>query len=339
MTSTFIYPDTMELSLIEQEKLPRLLAQRPIFDFFPLDTVDDWAISWEQLDAYRGLQQVRGINGAPPKIAKQGAKRFIMEPGVYGEFELIDERELTRRRQYGTLDQSIAISDLVMQAQDRLLQRRLDRIELIGWTLMATGTFAVAGPSGAILHTDSYTTQSFSATVSWGAFATSTPLMDFRSVKLLGRGKSVSFGADAEAYMNSGTANKFYSNTNSADLYGRRTQGLGTYNSPSQINQLLLGDNLPQIVEYDETYLDDSGTYHLFIPDNKVIVVGRRPSDVPVGRYIMTRNANNSDLSPGAYTRVIDRAEDTVPRSIEVHDGHNGGPALEYPSAVVVMSV
>lgn len=339
MTSTFIFPDTMELSLIEQEKLPRLTAQRPAFDIFPLDTSDDSIIAWEQLDSFHGLQQVRGLNGAPPKIQKQGAKRFIMEPGTYGEFENIDERELTRRRQYGTLDQSIVIDDLVANAQDRLLERRLDRIEWIIWTLLATGTFSVAGPAGSVLHNDSYTTQSFNAGVSWGTFATATPLADFRSMKLLGRGKSVRFDATAKAYMNSSTANNMYSNTNASDLYGRRTQGLGTYNSPAQINTLLTGDNLPQIVEYDETYLDDTGTFQLFIPNNKVILVGTRPSNVPVGRYVMTRNVNNPDLSPGAYMKVIDRGEDQVPRSIEVHDGHNGGPALEFPSAVVVASV
>lgn len=339
MTTTYVFPDTQELTLIEQEKLPRLTAMRPIFDIFPLDEVDDSIIAWEQMDSYHGLQQVRGLNGAPAKIAKQGAKRFIMEPGSYGEFEEIDERELTRRRQYGTIDQAIVIDDLVAQAQDRLLERRLDRIEWIGWTLLATGTFSVAGPAGSILHTDAYTTQSFAAPTTWATFASATPLMDFRNAKLLGRGKSVRFDASAKAYMNSTTANNMYSNTNSADLYGRRTQGLGTFNSPEQINQLLLGDNLPQIVEYDETYLDETGTYQLFIPNNKVIVVGTRPSNVPVGRYMMTRNANNPDLAPGAYMKVIDRGVDSVPRSIEVHDGHNGGPALEYPSAVIVMSV
>jgi hypothetical protein len=53
----------------------------------------------------------------------------------------------------------------------------------------------------------------------------------------------------------------------------------------------------------------------------------------------MTRNANNPDLAPGPYMRVIDTGEIVIPRSIEVHDGHNGGPVIYFPSAVVVMSV
>ncbi len=339
MPTDYVFPDSIELRLIEQDKIARITQERPIFDIFPVEEVDDWVIAWEQIDSWKGLQQLRGINGAPPKVSKVGANRFMEEPGVYGEFELIDERELTRRRKFGTFGQPINIDDLVVSAQDRLLLRRYDRIESIGWTLLAAGTFSVPSVSGAIAHTGSYNMQTYAPTVPWATAATAAPLMDFRNVKLLGRGHSVTFDRSAQAYMNSSTANRLYGNQNSSDLYGRRTQGLGTYNSPEQINQLLLGDNLPQIVEYDETYLDETNAYQLFIPTGTVIVVGRRPSGVPVGNYMMTRNANNPSLTPGAYTKVIDRGEDTVPRSIEVHDGHSGGPTLLYPSAVVRMQV
>jgi hypothetical protein len=36
--------------------------------------------------------------------------------------------------------------------------------------------------------------------------------------------------------------------------------------------------------------------------------------------------------------KVVDDAN-RVPRTIEVHDGHNGGIAFFWPSAVVVMTV
>jgi hypothetical protein len=272
-------------------------------------------------------------------VSRVGAKRFVETPGVYGEFSLIDEIELTRRRQWGTIDTLVNINDLVMGEQDRLLMRRLDRIETIIWTLLTTGTFSVAGPTGTTLHTASYTTQTYSAGVAWGTSATATPLADFRAVALLGRGYSVMFNQDATAYMNQGTLNKMLTNTNSADLFGRRTAGLGTYNTPGQVSQLLQGDLLPSIQVYEGGYYDSSNTWQKYIPDNKVVVIGRRPSGVPIGKYMMTRNANNPGSAPGAYTKVIDRGEDAVPRSVEVHDGHSGGPALLFPSSVVLMSV
>jgi len=67
-------------------------------------------------------------------------------------------------------------------------------------------------------------------------------------------------------------------------------------------------------------------------------VVGKRPGGQMVGEYRMVRNANNPNDAPGAYTHVI-VPKDHLPVSIQVHDGHNGGPVIQYPSSVVVMSV
>jgi hypothetical protein len=96
---------------------------------------------------------------------------------------------------------------------------------------------------------------------------------------------------------------------------------------------------LPKIVIYDEGYIDESNTFQLFVPNNKVVVIGKRPAGQTVGEYIFTFNANNPGGTPGPYMKIIDRGEETVPRKIEVHDGHNGGPALYFPGSIVVMTV
>jgi len=104
-------------------------------------------------------------------------------------------------------------------------------------------------------------------------------------------------------------------------------------------------DNLPNIVPYDMGYLADpatpggASTFVPFIPDATAIVIGKRTDGAPIGNYQMVRNATNPDMGPGAYMKVIDRGEIQVPRAIEVHDGHNGGPAIFFPSAIVRMSV
>jgi hypothetical protein len=272
-------------------------------------------------------------------VKKVGVNRFEVRPGVYGEFIRIDEVELTRRRQIGTFGTPIDVSDLVLEAQNHLLVRRLDRIEQIGWDLLTTGTYSVPAPDGVTLKTDSFTLQTFTASVTWATEATATPLGDLRSVQLLHRGHSVSFGAKAQAFMNQNTFNNLISNVNPDDLYGRRTSGLSLVNNLKDLNALLAGDGLPQLVIYDEGYLDDTGTFQLFIPNDKVVVVGKRPAGQRVAEYRMTRNANNVDLAPGPYMRVIDEGEYKVPRVIEVHDGHNGGPVVFYGSAIVVMNV
>lgn len=334
----FIYPTQTELRTIAQIKLPRLAQNRVAFDIMPMRDTDAYLLEWEQKDIFKGLQQARGLNGRPAQVPGIGGARYQVQPGVYGEYELIDEQELTTRRPWGAFTGTVNINDLVAEKQEHLLTRRLDRIEWIIWQLLLNGTFTVPMPNGAVAHVDSFTTQSYSAGVAWGTAATATPLADLRAVKLKSRGYSVNFGAGSKLYVNQVTANQILGNLNAADLYGRRTSGLATINSPGEVQQLLTGEGLPTIVPYDEGYYDENGVWQLYIPNNKAILIGSRTDGAPVGEYRMVRNVNNPGMSPGAYTKVVDDPNRT-PRSVEVHDGHNGGPVLYYPSAIVVMTV
>lgn len=337
MTTNYVYPTNSELQLVAAEKTPVLTQDDPLFDIMPIVDVDAYELTWEQLDNFTGLQQVRGLNGQPGNVEAVGANTFRIKPGVYGEFATIDEEELTARRQFGTFATPIDITDLVMTRQDQLLNRRIDRIRQIGWTLLTTGTFSVSNNRG-VVHTDSYTVQTYNAST-WATINTATPLADSRGVQLLGRGKGVSFGAGAKEYMNRVTFNNFIANTNASDLYGRRTTGLSTVLSLNDANALLAGEDLPQIVVYDEGYLNDAGTFVPFIGNGISVVVGKRQGGQKIADYAMTRNANNPNLEPGAYMKVVDNVDRDVPRLIAVHDGHNGGPRIYYPGSIVIKDV
>lgn len=335
---TYVYPNNAELFEVQQKLLPVLTMADPIFDIMPIVNKDAHLVMWEQEDDYIGLQQLRGINGAPRLVQAVGGKRFQIVPGVYGDLANVDELEITSRRAFGDLSASpINISDLVMKRQAQLMTREINRIKAIGWTLIATGTFSVSGPDGLAGHTDTFSLQTFAGS-DWSTVATATPLVDFRAAKLLQRGFSVSFGREAKAYANSTTVNRMLNNTNSSDLHGKRQGGGDTFNSLMNVNNVLLDNDLPMVVEYDGGYLNDSGTFVNFIPDDKVVLVGARTDGGRVAEYQMTRNANNPSEGPGAYTKVVDDPN-KVPRCIEVHKGHNGGPAIYFPSAIVIMSV
>lgn len=335
--ATYSFPTAAELYEVEQELLPRLQEGRDIFDIFPIVETDADVVLWDQKDNYRGLMSVRGLGGDPPRVKPIGHKRYRMEPGYYGEFVSLDEAELTRRARIASVTEYMPIDDMVVDADQLLLERQLDRQELIGWTLLATGVFSVIGPTGAVVHTDAYTTQAFTAVVPWATSATATPLADFRSVQILARGHGVSFGRDARAYMNRTTWNNMISNTNNSDLYGRRQAGFGTFNNIQDVNSLLTGDDLPSIVVYDQVYLTEAGAATLFIPNNKVVVVGKRRNQKNLGSWRLTRNINSPDLA-GQYSKVIDHGERMVPRRIDVHRGFSGGIAFEFPASVVAMS-
>ena len=89
MATDYLIPTTMELKAIEQDLLPRLTMERPVFDFFPISESDDSVVAWEQLDNFKGLQAVRGIGGAPSKVIRGGVSRYVMEPG-----SLVMERKM-----------------------------------------------------------------------------------------------------------------------------------------------------------------------------------------------------------------------------------------------------
>lgn len=335
MAVTYTFPQSEELRLIEQELLPQLEQDDPILKEFPTTEVRADRIRWEQMDNFKGLQQLRGLNGAPNYVQRVGGKEYDFVPGVYGEFTTIDEKELTTRRQWGTFGDPISIDDLVSVSQAYLLQRRLDRLRQILWSLVTTGTFSIPHPRGGVMHTDVFNIQTFDSTVGWPTFATATPFADIRALALKYRGKSVDFGKGARLYINRTTLNNLLLNQNPADAYGRRLPAGATINQLDEAQGILTANDLPQIVAYDGGYIDEAGVFQLFIPDNKGVLIGRRTNGANLGEYRMTINANNPNLEPGAYTRVIDHGELSVPRRIDVHDGHNGGPVIYFPSAIV----
>lgn len=334
----YTFPQDAELREIEQDLLPVLTQSDPIFRHIPITTADTDILMWEAYNNYTGLQGVRGLDGKPTRVKAIGAKRYIAEPGYYGEFMTIEEQELTRRRPIGQFSGAINITDLVRRRQDQLLNREIMRIRQIAWTLLTTGTFSVLGEGGNVIHTDSYTMQTATAAVSWATYATATPLKDFRAIQLLSRGTSTVFNQASTAYMNRSTFNTLLSNTNANDLAGRRVTGLLSPLNMDEINRILLGEGLPQIEVFDEGYLDESGVFQLFLPENKVLIVGARTNNARLGEYRMTRNANNPDMGPGSYVKVVDETN-VVPRQIQVHRGHNGGPVLFFPKGFVLMSV
>lgn len=347
---SFAYPTNTDLMLIEQEKLPRLIADRTVFDFFRIVEKRASSVTWDQKDSYLGLQQVRGLNGQPSRVMSLGGRRFEMQPGYYGDWYDLNEQDLTTRRQYGTANTPVDISDLVMEGSEYLQNRFLDRVEYNAWNAVS-GLIQVFD-KGRILHQDVWSPQTYAAAFAWSDPVHSTPLQDMRNCRLLQRGQSASFGSNAKLYINQQQADYAMANTNPADLYGKRTSGLATIMTMDQINVVLAGEGLPQIVVYDEGYLADlapgvdpstlanfRSQFQPFIPLGKGYLIGKRPGNAPVGEYVMTTNINNPDGKPGQYTKIIDKGETEVPRSIQVHNGHNGGPAIMYPGAVVIMSI
>lgn len=345
---TYVYPTNLELQLVDQNLLPVLELADPIFELFPVREHDAARVAWEQEDDYQGLMQMRGYEGAFPSVNGTAVKRYSADPGVYGEFDVISEQELTERRGFGQLGTPIDISDLVLRRHAKLATRHYNRMSWILWQLLVTGVYNIVGPTGAVIKRDAYAPQTYSAGTTWATHATAGPLADFRAVTLLHRGHSVSFGANATAFMNLSTFNDMIANSNTNDLGGRRTTGLQTIEGLDDYNKLALKDNLPQVKIWDEGYKSDgtdgqtAGTFSTFIADGKVVVVGRRTNGAPLGEFQLTRNASNADMGSAPLVKVVDTGageNEQPPRLIKVFRGFNGGPSVTMPGSIVVMSV
>lgn len=336
------FPTAAELKEIEKDKLAVLTMDDPIFKLLPIVTEDVAELMWEQEDNFTGLQNVRGLNGQPGRVARVGGKRYKCEIGFYGDFEIVDEEEITKRRMYGTFEQVISIDDIIVRRQEYLLQREIDRMRKIGWDLLSAGTFSSTNAAGQIIHTDTFPIQTQTGS-DWSNVATATPLADFRAQKLKARGHSIRLDKSATAYMNMTMLNYMLNNTNVADLYGKRMDMGATFNSLEDINKVLAAEDLPQIEVYDETYfVEGSSSPTLFLPNDKVVTVGKRINNQPIGDFAQIRNANNANAEPGPYTIVTDTLSNSttpVPRNIRIDRGWSGGTRLYYPSAVVSMDV
>jgi hypothetical protein len=342
----FTYPTSSSLMKIEQDKMAVLRPSAAIAKVFPEMTEDSWLIAWEQLDNYAGLMQPRGLNNAPLPVKPIGIREMVTTPGVYSDMLLIDERKLTTRRQIGTYGTPADVSDLVTEGSDQLASRDFSRVDYMCWTLLQTGTYSATDRRGVVVHQIQYAPQTYNAGVGWGTTATATPLADFRTVNNLGGlGTDARFDASAVAYMTRAKYNQLISNTNAADLGGRRDQYGATYNNLGDVNRLFLAQDLPQIEIVQDGFFDDvptSGTYGQFVKyllDNKVVVVGKRPTG-SVGRFYLVKNVNNPTGAPGRYFKINDLGIDASgPRRIELHRGHNSAPVILFPRAIYVMNV
>ncbi len=341
--STFLYPQLREMRELGPTLAASTVKIDPILDrVFPVVNVNAPMLQWSVDADDFGLQQLRGLDGSPLGVTRLGKTHYVERPGYYGEFETITETELTERAGSVMGDVSIDVGDLVAEAYRQLNSREATRIRKICWDLISTGTFTVSGKESTLVHTGTYTLQTYSAS-DWNTTTTSTPLVDFRAVQAKGPEYGTNFGSQSIAVMNRRNANLLFSSTTSTDIFGRRTSGGGTVMNNEEVNRVLMGEDLPQVVVMDDGYKNDSGTFTRFVPDDTVIIIGVRQTGDQIGQYRMTRNLNNPGGAPGHYEYIKDyangiNAPKQTPPKIEIHAGHSGGPVLFRGGSIVVMS-
>lgn len=346
----FVYPEALQFFEIQQDLMPRDEASRAGLKILPNKDAPTFKIRWSQDDNNYGLMAFRGLNGRPTKVNRLGTNVFEQEPGVYGEFQEIEEQELTERAAISDITKPIPIDELIFKANNQIIQHQSERKEFSVWQLLLNGTYSVPGPgpNGVMIYTDTYPVQTYSPVIPWSATTTATPIANLQSMQQKWIGHSVDFGAKAKFYINQQEANFLLNNSNPNDFGGRRMMWGNTINNIEAANSYFASQNLPQILIYDLGFQNQAvsgvetslSQYTQFIPTGKGVLVGVRSDGSPVGHFMNTINLANPGRGSGPYSFVKDSASGLnapkeVPGKIQVHRGFNGGPILEFPSAIV----
>lgn len=337
-----LVPTASEIWSIQMELFPQYLEGRVGLDILPFKETDLPSIVIHQPDIFKGLQAFRGLGKptlqVPERYNPYGTMCHV-EPGYYGEHDTLGEEIFTKWGAPGQCNSILDVTQYTTWIQQRLLERRANRIEYNIWQTLVFGAYSALNASGQIIFQQTFNSQQVAAAIPWTNFPGSFPLRDFRAIQLLGRGTSARFDTCARAYMNRVTANALMSNTNPNDVGRVGLSACCIFMSPEQINQQFAAQGLPQIVIYDNGYVDDNNSFNVFIPDGYVVIVGCRPNNVPPGHFWLTRNAVGCTVTSGFWQKMTDTCDREVPRKITIYDGFNGGPALEYPRMVVVLRV
>lgn len=333
---TWDYVTNAELTQIEKVYIDQVNLDDPIFQMFPIQNSDYWNIIWRQEDFATGVMQFRGLNGAPQHVAPLGMSEFQMSPGVYGEFQTIDESQMKRRAMNRSFNERVAINDLIMRVKDQIRTRRFNRMRKILWDLVCQGYFITLGPTGAIAHADSWNQKVVTSGggIPYSTLATATPFADLLSLPIYARGYSVNFGSGAVAYGNIKTVNNIVNNQNPADLGGKKIAGGSTINSLKDINTVFENQGLATVKVWEGGYYDDTKTWQTNIPDSTLIVFGKRTDGAKLGSFEIT---TGSDGGSSLVSKVISRMgpSDSPPDRIEIHEGFDGGPTLKYPNGIL----
>lgn len=352
-----IYPNAVETHEIDQDLISGPQGEETddvTLSLLPRQNENTHNVRWLQLDNYYGIMGMRGLDGSPSKVIEVGTSSYVYEPGVYGEFMEIGEREMTSRAAPMNPNLPIPVTDLVTIRMRQLRGRQYDRIRYNIWTLLGTGTLNIPanGPTGFTTYQDSYSIQTYTAPIPWSSTSTATPIQNLQYLQQLGVGHSVDLGAKANLFMNQVTANRMLNNSNAADFGGRRNSYGATLNNMVDAVNYFAAQNLPKPTIFDEGFMpyqqqgpitNSAVQFQKFIPNGLSICFGVRKNNAPVGRFKMTLQGVGGAVSSEPYSFIQDFATGslaprTVPPKLVIQMGFNGGPVLEYPSSVIAFT-
>jgi hypothetical protein len=347
----FTFPTNVSLDLVLQEYVVQRDKLRGL-QLAPFIDLLTQKVRWDIRDNVRGLTKTH-VMGTNPQLGKRpGSKTKEYTPFYFKEEDVIKEDEILRSRELGTLGGVVSIDTEVALTMKNRVDRNFLRAESLIWQML-TGLITLDDAN--VKASETFPIQTLDAS-NWGDLSNGAPLKDFMDVQLLFPGSGAS-AAGAMAFMNQKTANNLLRNNNAADIRGYQTrQFIASTYGVADANKILTDRNLPNIEVYNEGYYDDAGVFQFFIPDDKVVVMGKRGQGEVCCNFGLTpslHRTKNGMPAPGFFSFItvnggpnngaaqIDLqqlGQDGNPK-IGIIGGMYGGPMCWYPRSIVRMDV
>lgn len=285
-----------------------------------------------------GLQNWRGVGQTPEVVNyRMIARECVYRPQRWGDKITLDEETLENLPM--KRDGNCWVYDPQEQIgyrQTYLLRRQFNRQRMLASEVLRFGkTYAIEANTGAPMDTQTFPiNQPNLTTAAWTDFANSTPFRDIFNMKLAYEQFSLaSFGRDSRLLMHPITFSYLQQNTNEENwkLFG---QGFCCYRKTlCEINDLLAGQDLPQIVLYSGFSLDCQGDGNSMIVPGAQNVVPKRFL-IPPGWVVWIGKSELPDISIKNLP-YVDSCVDTMPSVGELYYTMNvntcGGTSMAGP--------
>ena len=310
-----------QLQELVKAKLTELQKGDPLFKHMPIVYKNTDLVKWEQWDGYK-----------PKEYNCQ------LEPGIYGDMSVFGLAGLVKR---GGRDK------VITNAINQMVSRMLARIKQVGWTLLTDATYSKLDRFGRIHHIDTFKSNRYVANTVWSDLANSNPIDDLGQVQKLGTTNGLTFGRTAKIYVNQTT----FDHLICSEFIRHRLLDDGTNKGIiglNHLNEVFSNWDLPEVVVHDHGYMNDSDIFIQYIPDGKVVVLASITDGTTAAEYQIVNNKlvqGWDKAMPYVSTqdkevkRVDEEGNTITVQELEIHCGHNGGPALLCPQSVVLMSV
>jgi hypothetical protein len=348
----------------------------PFVQAFPLADRDVWKVQWDQRQSAYGLAPQGQLDVPPALMTMPGIRVYDVEPGVYRFYTEINESELTKTREPGTISEPLNVANRLSDVMSYMGEMTANRIKKIYADLGVNGFFNNLSPDG-IQHTykiNGYQRISMSA---WaGAPTTATPIDDLRvAANTLNRGTSSRFGSKSKLLMTDEAITTLLATTQVRSTF-KSTYGASflapfdnasrngpqpPLNGDQSLNKLFIGMGLPEIVPWNAGYyplLSDvqnrtKTNYTKFLGNTSAVWLGYRPGNQPLGQFTFARHAGHlmgpkadydiQSVSPNAKSAfgsnlyVAVHVRNRQPHGYDFEMGFNCTPEVWYEDALAAV--